>query len=121
MAIPTVVSDERLILALDLDGTIDELPSFFRLLTANWAAKVFIVTFRLDQDHAEEYARRLGVRFDGLILALSHQDKGRILKEIGARVFIEDSDEAISSIPEDILVLKVRHVDNYDFARREWV
>ncbi|HQX53043.1 MAG TPA: hypothetical protein PLR25_24195 [Planctomycetaceae bacterium] len=109
-----------MILALDLDGTIDELPEFFRQLTTAWSDKVFIITFRLDQEHAEEYARRLGVRFDALYLASSHQDKGRILKEIGARVFIEDSDEAIHSISQDIFVLKVRHIDNYDFLRNQW-
>ena len=46
-----------MILGLDLDGTIDENPAFFCNLTTTWPGDVYVLTFRLDRDHAIEYAR----------------------------------------------------------------
>lgn len=109
-----------MILGLDLDGTIDENPAFFQVLSRSWPGPVHIVTFRLDKNHAIEYATSLGVRFDDLHLASGHEDKGRIIAELGIEVFIDDSDDAIIGIPETVFVLKVRHADNFDFGTCRW-
>ena len=65
--------------------------------------------------------RGLGVHFNDLHLASSHQDKGRLIKELGIDVFIDDSDDAIIAIPKTVFVLKVRHADNFDFDTSRWI
>jgi hypothetical protein len=109
-----------MVLGLDLDGTIDESPNFFRMLSHAWPGPVHIVTFRQSRDHAVEYASKLGVRFTELHLAESHEHKSKIIETLGIHVYIDDSDEAIIGIPSDVFVLKVRHADNFDFSTRRW-
>ena len=108
-------------LGLDIDGTIDENPEFFRLLSESWpGGSVYIITHRVSDTKARRQLADWGIRFDEVHLSKSSEDKARLIKELGISVMIDDSDEVIAALPENVTVLKMRHADNFDFLDGRW-
>ena len=105
-------------LGLDLDGTIDESPDFFRILTATWPGKVIIVTYRKDADKAANDLQKLSIYYDRLVLANS-LDKSELIKSLGIKVYIDDQDECIQNIDGCISVMKFRNGGN--FSNGKWM
>ncbi len=112
--------------ALDIDGTISEHPEFFAVLsTALRAAghRVIVLTY---SDPARREARMAqlaawGVGFDELVIAPSLEAKGELCGTLGVDLFFDDQDECIVSVPESVLVCKVRNGGNFDFANQRWL
>jgi hypothetical protein len=57
-------------LGMDLDGTADEAPAFFKFLAASWPGKVYVLTYRDDQAKARADAARLGVEAEVVVVNL---------------------------------------------------
>jgi hypothetical protein len=108
-------------IALDLDGTIDEAPEFFRLLSQSWPGKVYVITYRSDQAKAERDVAKFGIRCDEVILASRFDEKADVIAERGISVYFDDQDEMLMHIPEGVTVLKIRNGGNYDFEARKWL
>ena len=112
--------------ALDIDGTISERPEFFALLsTALRAAghQVVILSYR-DPSRIEATRTHLsgwGIEFDELVIAPSLEAKGELCGALGVDVFFDDQDECIVSVPETVLVCKVRNGGNFNFDRQRWL
>lgn len=112
--------------ALDIDGTISERPEFFAVLSAALRAaghRVIVLTYR-DAGRSEATRMHLaawGVGFDDLVIAPSLEAKGELCAALGVDVFFDDQDECIASVPEGVLVCKVRNGGNFDFTRRRWL
>lgn len=101
-------------LGLDLDGTIDENPQFFGLLSRLWPGKVYVITYR---DHREKTAQdleRYGIRHDEIILVKSFAQKADEIRRLNIGVYVDDMDEVITHIPENVTVLKVRNGGNFE-------
>lgn len=47
-----VVSQPKPTLGIDLDGCVDESPSFFNIVTHVWPGDVIVITFRSDRQKA---------------------------------------------------------------------
>ena len=103
-----------------------ELAEFFAMLSAALRAAghyVLVLTYR---DPARDTATReqlaaWGVVFDELVIASSLEAKGELCGVYGVDLFFDDQDECIASVPECVLVCKVRNGGNFDFARRQWI
>jgi hypothetical protein len=108
-------------IALDLDGTIDEAPEFFRLLSESWPGKVYVITYRSDQAKAERDVANFGIRCDEVILVSRFEEKADVVAERGISVYFDDQDEMLMHIPEGVTVLKIRNGGNYDFEARKWL
>jgi glutaredoxin-related protein len=108
-------------LGLDLDGTIDEAPIFFQVLSQRWPGKVFIITYRKDRAKAEADVQKYNVRYDELILVDSFANKAKILVERGISYYFDDQDEMTSGIPETVKVFKIRNGGNFDFDEKKWL
>ena len=108
-------------LGLDLDGTIDEAPDFFRTLSRLWPGKVVVITFRRDRAKAEADVARHGVRCDELALVDRFEAKAEVIAERGVTVYFDDQDEMTGNIPEGVQVFKVRNGGNFDFETRRWL
>jgi hypothetical protein len=108
-------------LGLDLDGTIDESPEFFRTLTACWPGKVYVITYRSDRAPAKEDVEKHGIRYDELILVGAFAEKAVRIKELGIAVYVDDQDEMLLDIPETVTVLKIRNAGNFDFDEKQWL
>jgi hypothetical protein len=108
-------------IALDLDGTIDEAPEFFRLLSESWPGKVYVITYRSDQAKAERDVAKFGIRCDEVILVSRFDEKADVIAERGISVYFDDQDEMLMHIPEGVTVLKIRNGGNYDFEARKWL
>jgi uncharacterized HAD superfamily protein len=112
--------------ALDIDGTISEHPEFFAMLSAALRAgghRVLVLTYR-DQSRdaaTREQLTAWGVVFDELVIAPSLEAKGELCRTHGVDLFFDDQDECIATVPEHVIVCKVRNGGNFDFARQKWV
>jgi hypothetical protein len=107
-------------LGIDLDGTVDAAPDFFRFLSSSWPGKVYIITFRDDRVKAMADAARLGVQAE-VVLVNSLQEKADRIRELGIKVFFDDMDEVLLHVPEDVAVFKVRNGGNFCFDTRKWL
>lgn len=108
-------------LGIDLDGTIDEAPEFFRLLTGLWPGPVYVITYRDDHDRALADVRSRGVRCDRVILVGSFREKAERIAELGISAYFDDMDEVLMHIPEGVAVMKVRNGGNYDYDSGRWL
>ena len=99
-------------LGLDIDGTIDENPQFFSLLTRIWPGKITIITLREDSPRTREYLDSFGIIYDQLFSVKRLRDKAKIIIDQGVNVYIYDQDECLSNIPQNITVLKIRNDGN---------
>lgn len=108
-------------IALDLDGTIDEAPEFFRLLSESWPGKVYVITYRSDQAKAERDVAKFGIRCDEVILVSRFDEKADVIAERGISVYFDDQDEMLMHIPKGVTVLKIRNGGNFDFESRKWL
>jgi hypothetical protein len=112
--------------ALDIDGTISESPEFFAVLSAALRAAghfVLVLTYR-DPDRVEATKAQLvtwGVEFDELVFAPTLEGKGQLCATHGVDLFFDDQDECIATVPESVLVCKVRNGGNFDFAGKRWL
>lgn len=104
-------------LGLDLDGTIDESPEFFRILSCTWPGKVIIVTYRKDKAKAETDLKKYNIYFDQLVLA-DNLDKSSIIKSLNINVYVDDQDECIQNIDPSVAVMKFRN--NGNFSNGKW-
>lgn len=107
---------------LDLDGTINYAPCFFRVFTHAMrnCADIHVVSYRMDnqlQDTIDEL-ERLGIIYHHLTLT---RDKLRYVLENAIDVVFEDMDEFFRYMPESVTVFKIREADNFDFRSRRWV
>ncbi len=113
-------------IALDIDGTISDQPTFFSFLSVALRAaghQILILTYR---DPAKNEATRVqlaawGIVFDELVIAESLSAKGRLCARHGVDIFFDDQDECIVEVPEHVLVFKMRNGGNFDFDTRRWV
>jgi hypothetical protein len=108
-------------IGIDLDGTIDEAPEFFRVLTNLWPGRVYVITYRDDLARAEADVERHGVRCDGVVLVNSFREKAARIAELGISVYFDDMDEVLMHIPEGVSVMKVRNGGNYDYFLGKWL
>jgi hypothetical protein len=111
---------------LDLDGLLDEQPTFFRLLTAALRGGghfVAVLTYRdpASRPRTEAHLAELGIQYDELHFAHSLDDKGRLCRELDLDVYFDDQDECITTVGERTTVFKVRNGGNFDFDERKWL
>jgi uncharacterized HAD superfamily protein len=112
--------------ALDIDGTISEHPEFFAALSVALRATghfVLVLTYR-DPARNEATKAQLaawGVEFDELVIAGSLEAKGELCGTHAVDLFFDDQDECIATVPERVIVCKVRNGGNFDFARQQWI
>jgi hypothetical protein len=107
-------------LEMDLDGTADEAPGFFKFLAASWPGKVYVLTYRDDPAKARADAARLGIEAE-VVVVNSFEEKAARIRDLGIRFYFDDMDEVLLHVPEGVAVFKVRNGGNYCFATRQWL
>lgn len=113
--------DDSPSIGIDLDGTIDEAPEFFRLLTNLWPGRIYILTYRDDYARAVAEVQRHGVKCDRVILVDSFREKAARIAELGISVYFDDMDEMLMHIPEGVAVMKMRNGGNFDYTLGKWL
>ncbi|MFN9787560.1 MAG: hypothetical protein ACK57N_13405 [Planctomycetia bacterium] len=113
-------------IGLDLDGLLDEQPTFFSFLTAALRSGnhfVAVLTFRNPAGRADTEAqlRALGIQYDELHFARSLSDKGRLCRELNIDVYFDDQDECVVGVDEKTAVFKIRNGGNFDFGEQKWL
>jgi hypothetical protein len=113
-------------IALDIDGTLDEHPEFFRFLSGALRDRghfIAILTYR-DPDRRVQTETQLnmwGIIHDEIHFAQSLADKGRLCRDLEIDVFFDDQDECIVPVGQRTLVLKIRNEGNFDFDESKWL
>lgn len=111
------IFDNAPTLGLDLDGTIDENPEFFRILSQVWPGAVIIVTCRDNRDATVDVLKQFGIHYDDLVLVKRLQDKAAAIAERNIKIYIDDQDECLQDIPDSVTVLKIRNGGNFEDGR----
>ena len=113
-------------IAFDLDDTITaskQSIEFFSVLTNLLITDhhITILTSRepgTEQEIAEEL-RMLGIEYSEIVIT---DKKTEYIRQQGITIFFENEDENFLSLPENILVFKVREDGNFDFGEKgRWI
>lgn len=116
-----VVHQPQPTLGIDLDGCVDESPSFFNILSHVWPGDVIVVTFRRDRDKAVADLQKHGIRFTDVVLVSSFDQKAEVIAERGISFYIDDQPEMLKNIPANVGVMLFRNEGNFDFEDRRWM
>ena len=116
-----VVSQPKPTLGIDLDGCVDESPSFFNILTHIWPGDVIVITFRSDRAKAIGDLEKHGIRFTDVVLAPSFEAKAEIIAQRGVSFYIDDQPEMLKNVPANVAVMLFRNEGNFDFDDRKWM
>jgi uncharacterized HAD superfamily protein len=84
-------------IALDIDGTIDEHPSFFSALARGMRLaghNIFILTYRNPKRSAATQAQLAAweVAYDELVFSPSLEGKGELCRQLSIDLFFDDQD-----------------------------
>ena len=109
------------ILAIDLDGCVDEFPDFFSPLTRAWPGQVVVITYRSDREKAMKDLAQHGIRYDELILVDSFDRKAEVIAEKGIGVYVDDQPEMLKNVSAGVAVMLLRNEGNFDFEQRKWM
>lgn len=114
-----------MIIALDIDGTIEEQPVFFCLLTHAFSAaghEIVVLSGRAPKSGSTEQALEgYKIKYDRVVYASSMEQKANLCKEMGVDILFDDEDEIITAVDEKTTVYKVRNDANFDFSDRKWL
>ena len=108
-------------IGLDLDGTIDEAPEFFRQLSEVWPGEVYVITYRDDLEKAKEDVASFGIRCKEVVMVRKFEQKAEEIKKRGITIYFDDQDEMLQDVAESVCVLKVRNGGNFDFDAKKWL
>lgn len=108
-------------IGIDLDGTIDGCPLFFRLLSHIWKGNIYIITMRNDLEKTKNDLNKFDVKYTDIILVKSFEEKSEVIVELGILVYFDDQPEMLKNIPEDRNIFLVRNGGNFDFEDKKWM
>jgi uncharacterized HAD superfamily protein len=108
-------------IGIDLDGTIDESPVFFSLLTNLWPGQVYIITYRNDLLGIANDLAKYNIKYTDIITVNSFPQKAKEIDRLGISVFFDDMDEVLKHIKSNVTVLKIRNEGNFDYDDKRWV
>jgi hypothetical protein len=116
-----VVSQPKPTLGIDLDGCVDESPSFFNILTHVWPGDVIVITFRSDREKAIADLEKHGIKFTDVVLVSSFDAKAEVIAERGISFYIDDQPEMLKNVSANVAVMLFRNEGNFDFDDRKWM
>ncbi len=108
-------------LGIDLDGCVDESPTFFGILTAAWPGEVIVITYRSDREKAIADLERYSIRFTDVVLVDSFDAKADVIRQRRVDVYVDDQPEMLKNIPANVRVMLFRNEGNFDFEDRKWM
>lgn len=120
-ALANVMEQPSPTLGIDLDGCVDECPTFFQILTAVWPGDVVVITYRQDQAKAVQDLERFGIRYTQVVLVNSLEAKAGVIRDLGILTYFDDQPETLRDIPPNVNVMLVRNGGNYDFDTKQWL
>lgn len=116
-----VVHQPQPTLGIDLDGCVDESPTFFNILSHVWPGDVIVITFRSDRDKAVADLEKHGIRFTDVVLVSSFEAKAEVIAERGISFYIDDQPEMLKNVSANVGVMLFRNEGNFDFGDRKWM
>jgi hypothetical protein len=121
-------SQQKLIVAIDIDDTITRHPEFFAFLTRSLVEaghEVLIVTFRIDRENAELELREWGISYTELLTPSPDPEseegtdkwKAQLCATRCVDVFFEESPEVLRLLGPTVLGLMPVDMSRYDLNR----
>ena len=108
-------------IGIDFDGTIDESPVFFSLLSNLWPGHVYIITYRNDLLGIANDLAKYNIKYTDIITVNSFPQKAQEIDRLGISVFFDDMDEVLKHVKSNVTVLKIRNEGNFDYDEKRWV
>lgn len=115
-----------MIIGIDLDNTITDLPEFFKVVAAALVAsghEVHIITYRDVGTEGDVRAQlaELGIAYTAIHLPQESctppEWKSKLAAQLGVELMIEDSPEVLASMPESVQRLWVCDPEIFDLDR----
>jgi len=111
-------------IGIDVDGTMDEAPWLYSLLTRalrEAGHEVHVITYRDDREKVIEQLREWGISYDGLHLpdgiVYAPEWKGELAGKLGLDVMFEDSPEVLSKMPSGVLRMWCCQPEIFDMGK----
>ena len=120
-AIINVERQPPIAIGIDLDGCIDEAPTFFQILSKVWPGEVYVITHRNDLEKAKRDVQRFGIESTEVVMVGSFEQKAEEIAKRNIFVYFDDQDEILMHVPENVNVFKIRNGGNYGFEERKWL
>lgn len=120
-AILNVERQPSIAIGIDLDGCIDEAPTFFQILSKVWPGEVFVITYRNDLEKAKRDAESFGIQCTEVVMVSSFEQKAEEIAKRNIFVYFDDQDEILMHVKDGVTVFKIRNGGNYDFEDRKWL
>jgi len=114
-------------IGIDLDSTINVSAAtigLFSFLTncLKDKAEIHIITNRATSEKSRNETvaelKRYGVHYDELAITANKYD--HIIKN-DITVYVDDTDEYFLTLPESVIVFKIREPGNFDFEKHKWI
>lgn len=88
-AMLNVEQQPSLAIGIDLDGCIDEAPTFFQILSQVWPGEVFVITYRDDLEKAKRDAESFGIRCTEVVMVKGLEQRAEEITKRGIFVFFD--------------------------------
>lgn len=108
-------------IGIDLDGTIDESPLFFSILSHVWPGKVYVITYRNDAEGIVEALKKFNIKVTDVVMVASFEQKAKEIARLGISVFFDDMDECLKNVAPNCTVMKIRNEGNFDYDDKMWL
>lgn len=108
-------------IGIDVDGCIDEAPTFFSILTNTWIGKVYVISLRSNLDELENFLQKQKIKYDEIFLVKKLEEKAKIIIDNGISVFIDDQPEVLKYVPNTVSVLLFRNDGNFHYGEKKWL
>lgn len=120
-ALCEVFSQPQPTLGIDLDGCVDESPTFFSVLSHVWPGDVVVITYRNDRNKAIADLWNHKIKFTDVVLVNSFEAKSTVIEERSISFYIGDQPEMLKNVPAKVGVMLFRNEGNFDFEDQKWM
>lgn len=108
-------------IGIDVDGTIDQAPEFFSVLTNTWPGDIHIITMRSHMDELLHDLRSWNVKHTHIHLVDKFSDKGKIIDEHKLVMFFDDMPEVLQQVGEQYNVCLIRNEGNFNHETSKYI
>jgi uncharacterized HAD superfamily protein len=108
-------------IGIDVDGTIDQAPEFFSVLSNNWPGDVHIITMRDNMTRLKNDLMTWGIKYHHIHLVQRFADKGEIIDKHSLVMFFDDMPEVLQYVNPTCNVCLVRNDGNFDADKSQFI
>ena len=108
-------------IGIDVDGTIDQAPEFFSVLSNSWPGDVHIITMRSDMATLVNDLKAWNIRYSKIHLVNTFSDKGKVIDALKLVMFFDDMPEVLQAVDCKYNVCLIRNDGNFNADTSKYI